>query len=283
MWKAAVILLATGAVVFSAGAFPSVPRASADALGVTKGKPFDGGVVFVNGKYLPPPYVVERWGTGLRINGTKVSGQVVDWIEFLKTQSGVRVSRSAPVSSSLPEPVQLAPEPGSAEDGLIDDLFDDDGNQSKLALKKERRSVVRKPTARSVEPVTTYSLDGDFVPNEASKALLLRVNTIRSEIDRLLRMGGFACFGDRYHRVSGDARTAERLLEILPSLMQRSASEQAFKAAVREAKLDFLTESLCEDLYRNRIDYRELRNRLRQLRGDRELQRVFGHSGLTAF
>ena len=270
-------VLAVCAVVFSAEAFPSVPRASANALGVTKGKSFDGGVVFINGKYLPPPYVVERWGTGLRINRRKVTGQVIDWTEFLKTQSDVTVSRSASARSSAPEPVELAPEPGSGQDesdSALDDLFDDDGKKPKV-----RKPAVRKPAASADESAVTYSLSGDFVPNEASKNLLARINATRTEIDRLLRMGGFVCFGDGYHRVSGDARTAERLLALLPDIMQHSESEAAFKAAVREAKLEFLTESLCEDLYASRIDYRQLRERLSQLKGNRDLERKLGNSG----
>lgn len=285
--KVVVILLAACAVVFSAGAFPSVPRASANALGVTKGRAFDGGVVFINGKYLPPPYVVERWGTGLRINGRKVTGQVIDWTEFLKTQSDVSVSRSAPVRSAAPGPVALAPEPGSNDDesgSAFDDLFDGDGEKKPKARKKLAGPVVvRKPTVRSDEPKVSYSLNGDFVPNEASKALVAQINAARTEIDRLLRMGGFVCFGDNYHRVSGDARTAERLLKLLPDMMQRCANEAAFKAAVRGAKLDFLTESLNADLYRNRIDYRQLRERLRQLKGNRDLERALERSGQTVF
>lgn len=278
--KAIVILLATCAVVLAAEAFPSVPRASANALGVTKGKTFDGGVVFINGKYLPPPYVVERWGTGLRINRRKVTGEVIDWTEFLKTQSDVTVSRSASARSSAPEPVELAPEPGSDQDesdSAFDDLFDDDGKKPKVR-KTVRKPAARKPAGTADEPAVTYSLNGDFVPNEASKKLLARINATRTEIDRLLRMGGFVCFGDSYHRVSGDARTAERLLALLPDIMQHSESEASFKAAVREAKMDFLTESLCEDLYANRIDYRQLRERLSQLKGNRDLERKLGTS-----
>lgn len=270
-------VLAVCAVVFSAEAFPSVPRASANALGVTKGKSFDGGVVFINGKYLPPPYVVERWGTGLRINRRKVTGQVIDWTEFLKTQSDVTVTRSASARSSAPEPVELAPEPGSDQDGTgsaFDDLFDDGGKK-----RPNVRKTVRKPAETSAEAAVSYSLSGDFAPNEASKNLLARINATRTEIDRLLRMGGFVCFGDNYHRVSGDARTAERLLALLPDIMQHSESEAAFKAAVREAKLEFLAESLCEDLYANRIDYRQLRERLSQLKGNRDLERALGNSG----
>ena len=269
--------LASGAL-----AFPNVPWDSAVALGVTKGKPFNEGVVFINGKYLPPPYVIERWGTGIRINGCKVSGQVIDWSEFLKTQGGVKVTtQTAPAAAPEPSPVELAPEPGSSEDDTdssLDDLFDDDSSAKKPKAKAKARKSVRKasPVAKST---TSYSLEGSFVPNEASKALLARINAIRTEIDRTLRLGGFVCFGDSYSRVSGDARTTERMMQRLPEIMQRSETKQEFQDAIREANLVFLLDRLCDDLYRNRIDYRLLRDRYQQMESDKELKSALGVSG----
>lgn len=82
----------------AAGAFPAIPKESAKALGVTRGRPFSEGIVFVNGKYLPPPYVVERWGTGIRINKIPVTGQIISWNEFLKTQKNVKVVEPEPAA-----------------------------------------------------------------------------------------------------------------------------------------------------------------------------------------
>ena len=50
-------LLFVAAVVVATGAFAfqPVPTESAKALGVTRGKPFSAGLVFVNGKYIEPP------------------------------------------------------------------------------------------------------------------------------------------------------------------------------------------------------------------------------------
>ena len=102
------LLAAVAAALFAAGdvsAMPEVPMDSAKALGVTKGKAFRSGLVFINGKYLPPPYVVSRWGTGLRINNKPVTGQIINWTEFLKTQSGVKVSKTeAPAAADLLNP-----------------------------------------------------------------------------------------------------------------------------------------------------------------------------------
>jgi len=274
--------------VSSAWAFSDIPRASAEALGVTKGKSFDEGVVFVNGKYLPPPYVVERWGTGLRINGRKVSGQIIDWTEFLKTQSGVKVTRTetpaggGPTSAPVPE---LAPEPGSAEDDTdtsLDDLFDDDVGKKPKTKAKTRKGTVRK-TVRKPAATTSYALDGAFVPNDASKALLQKINSLRSEIDRTLRLGGFVCFGNDYPRISGDERTALRLLEKLPDIMKQTENEEAFSAAVHDANLELLTGRLCRDLFRNRIDYLVLRERREAILKDKEWKKTLKDSGIKTY
>ena len=45
---------------------------SVQDLGVTDGKPITNGFVFIDGKYLDPPYVVSRQGNGVYINGNLV-------------------------------------------------------------------------------------------------------------------------------------------------------------------------------------------------------------------
>ena len=74
-------LLFAVAVMTAMGAFAfqPIPKESAKALKVTRARPFSAGAVFINGKYVEPPYVVERWGTGIRINKIPVTGQIVDW------------------------------------------------------------------------------------------------------------------------------------------------------------------------------------------------------------
>lgn len=282
---AAVILAAGGAYAFSA-----VPGASGKALGVTRGKPFSSGVVFVNGKYLEPPYVVERWGTGIRINGTPVSGQIVDWNSFLRTQPGVKAIRAAeepsPSEASAPAPVSgPAASPVEEDEMSLDDLFDDDPKPAQpVASGRSASSPVRRPSVPArPRPAVEYAIEGEFVPNEASKALLAKINDARTEIDRILRTGGFVFFGDSYSRVVGDSRTLMKMLEVLPGLLQRSASLEAFRAGVRAANLIYLSEPICEDLYRNRLDYRKLRARYRRLEQSRQWDQALEDIGGSLF
>lgn len=264
-------------------AFQPIPKASARALGVTRGKSFSKGLVFVNGKCLPPPYVVERWGTGIRINSTPVTGQIVDWNEFLKTQSGVKVVRTEPEPSVEPEPESEAQEPTNevqqvesarADVNSLDDLFDDDSDENDVKKKPSavrpapKAKVVRKPAPPPKPRATvSYVLEGDFVMNDGSKALLKRVNEARTDIDRILRGGGFICFGDQYPSLSGDNRMLTKLLSKLPELQQQATDENAFVSSAYAAKIEYLNEPLLRELYRNRIDYLKLK-RLRTKMND---------------
>ena len=203
--------LLTFCFVFAAAAI-EIPKASGKALGVTRGKPFEKGLVFVNGRYLESPYVVERWGTGIRINKVPVIGQVVDWTEFLKTQDGVKVIKTevpppqaaerAPEAVSSPEPVSAPPEKeiaGSDDfDPSLDDLFEDEPQpQKKKADVPQAKPVARKPKSVKPIPTVTYALEGEFSANDASKALLKKVNDKRTQINAQLLDGEILFFPGR--------------------------------------------------------------------------------------
>ena len=256
-------------------AFQPIPKASARALGVTRGKSFSKGLVFINGKYLPPPYVVERWGTGIRINSTPVTGQIVDWNEFLKTQPGVKTVTSEPESVAVSEsaepeaeaeatsetqPVEAA----AADVNSLDDLFEDDSDENDVKKKPAaarstpKPKVVHKPAPKPRATVS-YVLEGDFVPNEETKALVKRINQTRTNVDRTLRSGGFLCFGDKYPNLSGDSRLLKKLLSKLPELQQQATDEAAFVSSAYAANIVYLNETLLRELYKNRIDYLQLK------------------------
>ena len=275
IWLVLAVLLG----VTTAGAFSEIPRESAKALRVTKGRKFSEGLVFVNGKFVPPPYCVERWGTGIRINKVPVTGQVIDWTEFLKTQPGYRPEASAAAPallSSVPAPVPASSAPVSAaqaaedySDATLDDLFDD--NPPPKPKETAPAPVVAAPPPEA-KPVPAW--EGPFVKNDAAKALIKQVNAARLEIDRTLRSGGVICFGDNYARIVGDSRAAAKLLEALPEIQKKAETVADFRAAVRAAKLVYLHELVCDDLFRNRIDYRRLLEHRQKLQKEEEWKKM---------
>lgn len=260
------------AIAGSAFAFDEIPKASAKALGVTRGKPFDSGLVFINGKYIAPPYVVERWGTGLRINGIQATGQLVDWNDFLKTQDGVKVTRTETAPVVMPSAVADEKDVDD-ESSSLDDLFDDDPKPKRKLAPKQRRAQIRKPSVTAV-----YSFDGDFVANETTKIYVKKMNAARSKLDSTLRMGSFVFFGDRYARVSGGDRMAMDLIGKLPELMRDCQSSADLASRVRGANIAYLTEVMCEDLYRNRIDYRSLQERRVKMKKEHDFKKMLNGS-----
>ena len=274
------VLAASVAAAAAASAFEEIPRASATALGVTRGKQFSAGIVFVNGKYVEPPYVVERWGTGIRINSIPVTGQIIDWVEFVKTQDPSIVTKvaSAP-ESAAPAPAYSQPPPSApakSDADALDDLFDDDPAPKKPATSWTPPVRAAPPPPKA--PAPTYTLVGKFVKNDASKALVKRINDQRTEIDGILRRGGFIFFGDGYSRVAGDARALDTMLAKLPETMQRSADVGTFRAGIRSGGMVYINEILAEQLFANRIDYRKLQERRRKMKSDREWSRMINEA-----
>jgi hypothetical protein len=266
----AVLLLSAAGV---SADFAAVPRAAVKALKITRGKPFRSGIVFIDGKYIKPPYRVERYGTALRINGRQVTDEIVPWEDFLKTQDGVQI-----VKTEIPAPVRpvAAPVPPPAPkvvDDPLADLFDD------VPAPKAKKPAPA-PTVRPPQPIvkTTVVFDGEFVPNERSAALLARVNAMRTEVDAHLRRGGFICFGSRYSRVTGDEGATRRILTRLPELMKESSTVRAFSDGVREAGFVFFPDALNEDLFNNRIHYLPLMEHRQRLNDEGQIDSLLkGH------
>lgn len=242
--------------------FQKPSNASLKALGATVGKPFRAGYVFVDGRYLAPPYKVERYGTVIRINGVQVSSEIVPWEEFVKTQSGVSVSKSVaePAPEAAPEPEPEEEEEADDSESSLDDLFDDDPAPKKPAAKKKpvKKSKPKAKKKPAPAPKASYSFDGNFAPNDKSRALLQKINQVRTKIDTQLRMGGYYFFSSRYSMLTGDSGAAKRLFDKLPEVMKKNSEREAFGAAMRAAGLSYFPISLNDDLFRNRIDYLQL-------------------------
>lgn len=267
-------LMMLGCLASVSGA--AIPKDS-KVLGATKGKAISTGLVFIDGKYIEPPYVVQRWGCGIKINKYPVIGEAVAWGDFMKTQSGVKVVKTdaAPSPSPSPavaaEPVKPAATAAEDLDTSLDDLFDDD---PKPAKPPKPSQSTWKPKPAKAAPAVSYSMEGKFEKNDAVKALVKKVNAVRSEIDAQLRMGGFICFGENYSRVSGDSATALKLLEKIPDFQRSSETAAGFSAKVRGARMEYLPDGLCEDLFRNKVDYRKLQERRAKWREEAAVQKM---------
>ena len=240
--------------------FATVPKQALVELKATVGKPFSSGLVFVNGKFLDPPYKVERYGTALRINGIQVTNEIIPWTEFLKTQAGARVEKVDPppaAAASVQEEAPAAEEPATSDSSIddIDDLFDDDPKPKKKVAAKP--AAVKRPpkAAPPPQPTTTVVLDGEFVANDKTKAMVARINKERTRVETVLRKGGCYFFGTRYTPISVDRMPAEMFLSSIPGVMKSNTVFEPFSSAARAKGITFLSEAVLRDLFRNRLDY----------------------------
>jgi hypothetical protein len=253
--------------------FEQVPKQALVELKATIGKPFTAGLVFIDGKFIPPPYKVERYGTAFRINGQQVTGQIIRWDEFLKTQNGVRVEQvDAPATTEAPAPVATVPEtpstPSTETSNDISDDFDDLFDDNPKPKKKARAAVKKDPVPAA--PTTKVVFSGEFTPNQRSRALLDKLNKARTDMEIMLRKGGAYFFGTRYSTITADRGPTDMFLATMPTVMKENSTYESFSAAARAKGITYLSETVLRDLFRNRLDYIQLQNRAKLVKEERK-------------
>ena len=280
--KKLVILLAAilmGALVLEA-APRKVPNAALKALKSAKNKkPIRTGMVFMDGKFIAAPYTVERYGTALRVNGVQVTGPMIAWEEFLKTQEGAKVVTSTTeipgeAAGAEPEEPEEEYEDDDEDDDPLAALFDDEPKPAKPKAKKAKKK--KAPAGPRQVTTTKVEFNGEFKLNPAAKKLLGRIDERRTKVDLQLRNGGFYFFGSKYAGTNGDSSIAQRLLKVLPEAMSKAASGEQLYVEMRQKGMTFLTPAICEDLFANRADYVKLIELRKKLEADRQFNQLIG-------
>ena len=255
--------------------FEEVPASANKYLKAVRGKPIRTGMVFVNGHYVKPPYVLMRSGTALFINhGTQITGQVVPWRAFLATQSGVIAAQQAAAAAAAQTaaaqaaatqtvaPKRTTPTPARpvvVQD--VDDLFDDTPPAPAPAPDPTPAPSVSPPPAAPNSTALSdaeEAADASFKPNEHTQVLLKRINNRRSYFDRKLREGNVIFFGSRYSPVTVEPRLVRSLLAVLPEAMREVDNGAQLHAALRSKGIVYLSREVCDDLVENRQDYPKL-------------------------
>jgi len=264
MMKMRAVIGLVGALAMAAGAaapqFETVPAAANRALKAVKGKPIRKGLVFVNGHYVKPPYVLMRSGTALFNHSTQITGQVIPWKAFLATQGGG--------GASAPRPTAPAPAPAPARSAVpsVDDLFADDPPTPTPAAPP--------PPVAAAPVVEEPAEDAPFTPNDASRRLLKRINDQRSYLDRSLREGYMVFFGARYAPVTVTPRLARELMSILPEAIRDSDDGAELFGRLRGKGITYLNREICDELIDNRPDYTQLIARRAEMVKEEEVNRL---------
>ncbi len=249
MYAVLAAMLALDVVAAAAApGFEKVPRQAMRELKGAVGKPLAEGMVFVNGRYLAPPYRVARMGTAIFVNDVQVTHQVNSWRKFLATQPENAVAAGAGAAAAAQQPAVAA---------SLDELFEDED------------AAGAKPAAAAAEE------ERPFKANAKSAALLQEIDAYRTLVQRKLREGNVCFFGSRYARIVVEPRIAKQLLAVLPEAMRDGESGEDMEARLRAGGIVFLNRTVCEELLQNRPDYLKITARRRQMQ---EQERAEGKS-----
>ena len=270
-----VVIGVIGALVLAAGAaapqFEEVPSGANKYLKAVRGKPIRTGMVFVNGHYQKPPYVLMRSGTALFLNnGTQITGQIVPWKAFLATQSGGAAVFAPPPAPSAPvRPRTVQPRTVQSVDDLFDDTPPPEPEPAAPTPAPAAPSATASETAAAIA-----ALESSFTPNEQTRLMLKRINDRRSYFDRKLREGNVIFFGTRYSPVTVDTRLVRSLLAVLPEAIREANDGAQLFAMLRGKGIAYLSREVCDDLVENRADYPQILEYRRAIEKDEELKRL---------
>lgn len=247
-----VALLMVATAWADSSGFEKVPAQAMTELKGARGKKLDTGLVFVNGHYLKPPYVVARYGTAIYVNDIQVTDQIVPWRNFLATQEGY----VAPTKPAAPATPAAPAAPAASEAKSLDDLFDD------AAPEPEAQP---KPAAEPAAAAPQEELKIAFKPNAHTAELLKRIDAARTDVQRKLREGNACFFGANYARVIIEQRLVKPMMAVLPEGMGEANNAEELESILRRGGIVFLHRRVCKDLLDHRADYLQLRQRRKDL------------------
>ena len=276
MKKLVVMILAAVATMVVMADFVKPPAACVRGLKATRGKPIKTGIVFVDGKFIKPPYVVERYGNVMRINGQQVTNPLIAWDEFLKTQEGAKVTSSstevgggeAAAADDVPAEDPADDLFASDDDDPLADLFGDEPKPKKTAAKKP--APKKKAAAPRVVTKTTVEFTGTFEPNPKTDAMVAKLNKYRTNISQTLVKNGFLIFSSEHSNTSGAEKQMSAILHKLPECMRDARSAEDLEAMARSKGLSFLPFWFYEGAFRNRTSYIDIVNQCKKYDDDKQ-------------
>lgn len=164
-------------VLTGVGAYEKVPGEVVQALGTTRGKMVETGLVFIDGKFIRAPYRVTRAGNQILVNDRPVTGQLVSWEKFLDTQPSSKLK-----VTEVEEPENApAGTSASVEDGVDPAAPKDGGNAPAPA-----EGAAVRPVVRIIEPRVAAAADDleDFDPKNVPDKMKLSDIPADSEADK---------------------------------------------------------------------------------------------------
>jgi hypothetical protein len=244
---------------------PDVPEDAIEVLGSTAGTPQINGFVFIEGRYIVPPYTVTRKGNGIFVNRIQVE-QPFAWMAETLTVAAIpptkkpeEEEKKGDVDSSLEVPAQEPAEdfmkasvlppaevkPVDKPEGKGLDLLFGDGSPKPATEEKKAVPVVLTPKQKH--------------------ELCQRLDAIRLRFEVGLSQGEIFLFNDKNGRINGTYGTAKALFAVLPEAVRYSKSPQDLMARLNQGGVNFLDINACTDLYRYKFNFVLLSDRRRTI------------------
>lgn len=235
-------------------------------LGIAYGKPCVSGFVFVEGRYLTPPYTVTRRGNAIFINRVQVERPVAWPRNAVSAPTAARAVdadgdfEAVTPDAAQPEPVQPAAE-GVQKKTVksIDDLFADEDAPAAAP----QPSVVQPATAA---PAQVAGTPEDHARGKAQ--VIEGLDRIRVGYEQALARGEIFFFGQRHNRVNGTYGTARTLMGVLPKALRYAESPLDLQNRLKQGGVYFLDIGMCGELFKNKNTFPLLEERLRRIESD---------------
>ncbi|MFA7172614.1 MAG: hypothetical protein WC340_04240 [Kiritimatiellia bacterium] len=272
-----------------AKSLPEVTQAALSEMGVTYGIPQMSGFIFVNGRYLPPPYAVTRRGNAIFINRHQIE-QPVAWSYFdssvvdtpeaidpgeLNAESNVldqkprgegesadaAPAKVASIDALFSEDVDAGADTAVKEQGVqnishIDDLFTDDEPPKRPVANLFQPQPAPVKEAKPAVSQTTEQLQ------EKKEILKARLDKKREFYERAIAKGELYFFNTSHNQINGNYGTARTLIEVLPGALRYSRSPSELMSFLRAGNVYFIDLTTCEALYKHKTTFPLLQQRL---------------------
>ncbi len=279
MRQARVASLAAAALVFacqwSAGAGAAVASSVQD-LGRTEGKPITNGFVFIDGRYIPPPYIVTRQGNGIFINDRLVE-QACPWP--IPEKPKIAIPTTDPI---MPSCITRATSMYDKElinyiGQKIAFLKNAHGEYQMVemmvqvyrglpcVLDAQRDTDARYITVKWVNGQVDHMcliLHGRTPVEWTRESALGRANGIRTDYEDRLGKGDFYFLGTTHGRITGSKGGARSLLPALFSVLKTSKNAQEVQQRLQHAGIFSMDETACKAFFDNRVHSKDLDDRI---------------------
>lgn len=248
-----------------------IPEANIAELGTTAGTPQMSGFIFIDGRYLPPPYTVTRRGNGIFIN--RILAEIpLPWprgatgAPALKAGDALDADGDFEVIAPLQQAPQQAAPATTAPKVIqsIDDLFGDDDDTP----------TPTPPPPPTQTPAPTEKLLAQppaALPQEREQTIEALDRT-RQSYEQAIAKGEIFLFGKRHNRVNGTYGSARTLLGVLPRALRYATSAQDLQMRLQQGGIHFLDITICHELYKNKTTFPLLEERLKRIEASEAIE-----------